>query len=227
MIVTDEGKGSSRTAVAGAQPAPLVPGAGEEVRYSLWGLGDGERNSLEKDLCAARIPYRIEGEGLFALKADELRANGIVARTYTSGVAKPDVAPNPLQRVSNKGVPWKPGTYVDPRAQQVALSGAAIDNSRAWLVALAPLLIPLVSAAIGATGFVVGFIVAFAVNTACVAWDKSYLASRGVSRRKLDSWLMPTYLHRRATVLRQPQTFLVVWIIAFVVSIGASSAIVS
>ena len=100
----------------------------------------------------------------------------------------------------------------------------AIDNSRAWLLAFAPLLILCADVAWGVNGFWVGLFVAVAVNWTISAWDQRYLRSHGVSVNDMSSFFVPGYLYKRSNVLRQRQALLVVWIGTLAVSLAMSAS---
>lgn len=104
------------------------------------------------------------------------------------------------------------------------LPAEPIDNSRAWLLAGAPLLLLAVDAGFLYSGYAesttVAWVVALAVNIALSAWDSHYLRSRGVAVPAMTgAWFIPGYLYQRSKALGIGQAQLVVWIATLAVSI--------
>ena len=113
--------------------------------------------------------------------------------------------------------------------QATAEPSASVDNSRAWLLALAPVLtlaidLALLSSGLDATSF--SLIAAAAVSIAVLVWDSRYLRNHGHDVGiGAGIILYPIYLFRRAKALRQAQTLTVVWMAAFLASIGGGAAL--
>lgn len=106
----------------------------------------------------------------------------------------------------------------------------ALDNSRVWLLAGAPLLLLAIDAAFLYSGYsegtAVSWIVAVAVNVGICAWDSRYLKSRGHDLSAgLAVVLVPLYLWARSRKLDLSQAPLAAWLAAFVVSITGTLAL--
>ena len=105
---------------------------------------------------------------------------------------------------------------------------APVDNSRAWLLVAAPLLLLCISAAFlysgVSEGLIVGFVLAVVTNTVLILWDSRYLKDRGCEvSTLLGIFFVPAYLAQRSSRLRQGQGPLAGWIAAFVVAIAGSA----
>lgn len=106
----------------------------------------------------------------------------------------------------------------------------AVDNSRAWLLASAPLLSVLLDAALLFGGYaeaaVVSTLIAVSVNVAVSVWDSRYVKSKGYKVSSgLAAFLVPGYLWQRSRVTGQGQALLATWIAVFIVSLAGSSVI--
>lgn len=108
---------------------------------------------------------------------------------------------------------------------------APLDNSRAWLLAVAPLLSLCISAGLLFSGFshatLLGIAIAIGVNTLIAVWDSRFLKGHGYDvSTTLAVFLVPVYLLRRSRVLGHHQAPLATWIAVFIVAF-AGDAILS
>lgn len=114
------------------------------------------------------------------------------------------------------------------------LLGDNINNNLVWMLAIAPLWVPLaVGFFMGAiygdlagykwvqlqTGY--GWLIIFAaVNTALCSWDAIRLRAAGHDEINLGwIWLVPVYLYQRAQKLKQPLHYFIGWCACFVLSL--------
>jgi hypothetical protein len=105
-----------------------------------------------------------------------------------------------------------------------------VDSSRAWLLAIAPLLQVAVAAALlfagNAQAVLIGVVAAIGLNTVVAIWDSSYLKSRGYRVSVgLALLIVPAYLYRRSRELTESQALFVAWIAAFVIAIAGGAAL--
>lgn len=123
--------------------------------------------------------------------------------------------------------------YATPAAAQAPAAGVGgLDHSRAWLLAVVPLLLFAIDAGFLFAGVVesnqVSWGIALAVNAAVSVWDSRYLKSRGYSvSTALAVLLVPGYLYQRSKALGLSQTPLVGWLVAFVVAVVGGVALAS
>lgn len=107
------------------------------------------------------------------------------------------------------------------------LSGAAIDNSLVWWLAVAPL------AGMFLAGFLSGLTqkdignfwwVTLVLNIVLSTLDEKKLQKAGHDTSRMGSaWLVPVYLYKRAEVLKQKNTYFIVWVVLFCLSLLADA----
>ena len=109
------------------------------------------------------------------------------------------------------------------------LNGEAVDNNFVWVLAFAPLLGTIieyiVAATIGANASNLWFIT-IVLNIILCIFDEQKLKKAGHDTSKIQGWvifLIPVYLFKRATALRQSLAYFYVWLAVFffVIFIGA------
>jgi hypothetical protein len=107
-----------------------------------------------------------------------------------------------------------------------------VDNSRAWLLAIAPVLSLCLDAALLFAGFpeaaIVSALIAISVNIALSVWDSRYVKSLGYDvSTGLAVFLVPIYLWQRSRKIGQGQALLAAWIAVFVLALAGSAALSS
>ena len=115
------------------------------------------------------------------------------------------------------------------------LDGKSVSNVLVWLIAFAPIASSLISSALikviithfatfpTTLIFWIAFTIGFALNTALCLADFRLVRNAGYSTRGMGVFavlLVPVYLFLRAHRLRQMSFYAMVWIVAFVISIG-------
>ena len=101
------------------------------------------------------------------------------------------------------------------------LSGAAVNNTLVWWLAAAPLAgFFLENFLSGATGKDVNnfWWVTLVLNVVLSMLDEKKLQHAGHDTTRMgQSWLVPVYLYKRAEVLKQKNTYFIVWVVLFCV----------
>jgi hypothetical protein len=103
------------------------------------------------------------------------------------------------------------------------LTGQAVDNTLVWWLAAAPLL------GVFLAGFLEGLTkkdisnfwwVTLVLNVVLSTLDEKRLQKAGHDTKRMGSaWLIPVYLYKRAEVLKQKNTYFIVWLVLFVLSL--------
>lgn len=123
---------------------------------------------------------------------------------------------------------WQPLHSVPAFAQEFhavppPLSGKAIPNGIVWTLAFAPLI-----------GQFIGGLFAYSVkahpdsfwwitlllNIGLSLSDEKKLKAAGHDTKQMGSaWIVPVYLYKRATILKQPLSYFIAWCVCFVLSL--------
>lgn len=103
------------------------------------------------------------------------------------------------------------------------LHGAAVDNSLVWWLAVAPI------AGVILAGFLAGLThkdvgnfwwATLVLNVVLSTLDEKKLQKAGHDTKRMGAaWLVPVYLYKRAEVLKQKNTYFIVWIVLFAISL--------
>ncbi|MEU7060032.1 DUF4333 domain-containing protein [Streptomyces sp. NPDC046197] len=108
----------------------------------------------------------------------------------------------------------------------------AVDNSFAWTLAFAPLLLVLLDGLLAATGMASGpqaalaVLVAIGVNVSLALADHRRVRAAGHELpAALAALLVPVYLFQRQGRLRQSYAIPIVWCVTFLVSLGGAGII--
>lgn len=100
-----------------------------------------------------------------------------------------------------------------------------IDNTFAWCLAFAPLLLILVDGVLGGSAGP-SVIAAIAINSGLAIADSRRLKASGVD---VSGWLavflVPVYLFIRQARARQPYTIPIIWCVCFLVSLGGAGIV--
>ncbi|MBF0530738.1 MAG: hypothetical protein HQK55_16025 [Deltaproteobacteria bacterium] len=105
------------------------------------------------------------------------------------------------------------------------LCGVAVKNTGVWILAFAPILGAILQA------FLSGLLsaelnrlwwVTIALNVGLSYFDDYNLKSAGHDTRSFGgwAWLVPVYLYKRATALKQSKGYFIVWMCCFLLSFG-------
>lgn len=131
-------------------------------------------------------------------------------------------------------VDWLPLNQTDlvrllpPDKRVPAVTGQGVNNTIVWILAFAPFL------GLVLQGFLAGFTQSDVQNFWCATLalnlvlsfaDDKTLEAAGHDTKKMgvSAFLIPVYLFKRATFLKQGNSYAWVWVICFVLSLGASA----
>lgn len=103
------------------------------------------------------------------------------------------------------------------------LNSESIDNRLVWCLAVAPV------AGIFVAGFLAGLTdksissfwwVTLVLNIVLSTLDEKKLQKAGHDTKRMGAaWLIPVYLYKRAEVLKQKNTYFIVWLVLFALSL--------
>jgi hypothetical protein len=103
------------------------------------------------------------------------------------------------------------------------LTGAAVSNTVVWWLALAPLVGVFVAGLLaGATGKDIGkfWWVTLVLNIALSMADEKKLKQAGHDTAQMGpSFFVPVYLFKRAKILKQSNSYFIVWLVLFTLSL--------
>jgi hypothetical protein len=108
------------------------------------------------------------------------------------------------------------------------LTGAGVDNSVIWILALVPLLrliIEIIYAEnYGKMSRTDSFFLAFILNLGLASWDHYKLENAGHKTANFG-WVIfvPVYLWKRATLTKQSRTYFWIWIVLYILSAQGKS----
>jgi hypothetical protein len=124
---------------------------------------------------------------------------------------------------------WLPflrsGLFRETTAVPPPVSGSAVDNTVVWWLAFMPVLGSIIEYAIEASigvGSQSLWFVTLALNIWLCFLDEKKLRAAGYDTTALGStWLVPSYLFKRAKTLGQNNSYAIVWCITFVILLFA------
>jgi hypothetical protein len=138
------------------------------------------------------------------------------------------------QKLSRNSYVWKKGlgdwTTVSNTAFSTEfddspppLSGAVVDNTLVWWLAVAPVAGTLLASFLaGATNKEISSFwwVTLVLNIVLSTLDAKKLQKAGHDTSRMGAaWFIPVYLYKRAEVLKQKNTYFVVWVVLFCLSL--------
>ncbi|MGL5126416.1 MAG: DUF4339 domain-containing protein [Fusobacteriaceae bacterium] len=91
-----------------------------------------------------------------------------------------------------------------------------VNNNLIWIVAFAPLWADLLELMV--IGVASGFL-NLAINLAICYYDEKLLRKAGHNIDKVQSYLIPVYLFKRAKLLKHSNAYAITWIVLFVLSL--------
>lgn len=160
-------------------------------------------------------------------------ANGVRSGPVSESAIRDLIATNKLGRSSyvwSKGMADWMTIETTPFSRQFAdtpppLTGAAVNNTLVWWLAFAPLLgLMLAEFLAGASGKdVAGFWwTTLVLNVALSIADEKKLKKAGHDTAAMGmAFIVPVYLFKRAKVLKQSNSYFIVWVVLFVLSLLA------
>jgi hypothetical protein len=125
---------------------------------------------------------------------------------------------------------WQPLHSLPAFAQEFhavppPLSGKAIPNGLVWTLAFGPLLgyfLGAVIAGIAKAPIHDFWWVTLILNIGLSLADEKKLKAAGYDTKQMGgAWLIPVYLYKRATVLKQPLGYFITWVVCFVLTLAA------